>query len=223
MDVPLAREERTAYITPNTSRTDNREWVPRGPLFFVAVRSQGHVEKRLTRETGLEARVAHIVEPIANDLGYEVVRVKVSGLNGMTVQVMAERPDGTMTVEDCEKLSRNVSPALDVADPINREYHLEVSSPGIDRPLTRAKDFAVWAGHEAKVEMEEPVNGRKRFRGVLLGVRDGETGLRLLDTPAEGDVWLPLALVEEARLVLTDALVKAALRAGARSAERSDA
>ena len=118
-------------------------------------------ERRLTRETGIEARIAHIVEPIANDLGYELVRVKVSSLNGMTVQIMAERPDGTMTVEDCEDLSRNVSPALDVADPINREYHLEISSPGIDRPLTRAKDFETWAGHEAKIEMDEAVDGRK--------------------------------------------------------------
>ena len=118
-------------------------------------------ERRLTRETGIEARIAHIVEPIANDLGYELVRVKVSGLNGMTVQIMAERPDGTMTVEDCENLSRNISPALDVADPINREYHLEISSPGIDRPLTRAKDFEIWAGHEAKIEMDEAVNGRQ--------------------------------------------------------------
>src|SRR5688572_17833423 len=129
--------------------------------------------RRLIRETGLEARIAHTVEPIAADLGFELVRVRVSGLHGMTVQVMAERPDGTMTVEDCELLSRNISPALDVADPINREYRLEVSSPGIDRPLTREKDFETWAGHEAKLEMEQAVSGRKRFRGLLLGVREG--------------------------------------------------
>lgn len=166
--------------------------------------------RRLTRETGLEARIAHIVEPIASDLGYELVRVKVSGLNGITVQIMAERPDGTMTVEDCERLSRDISPALDVADPIEREYNLEVSSPGIDRPLTRAKDFDIWAGHEAKVELEQALDGRRRFRGVLLGVREGAAGMRLLDTAEAGDVWLPLDLVGEARLVLTDALLKAA-------------
>ena len=136
----------------------------------------------------------------------------MSGLNGMTVQIMAERPDGTMTVEDCELLSRNVSPALDVADPIDREYHLEVSSPGIDRPLTRAKDFEIWAGHEAKVEMEQAVEGRKRFRGILLGVKDGAAGMRLLDTPEAGEVWLPLDDIGEAKLVLTDALIKAAPR-----------
>lgn len=180
-------------------------------------------DRRITRETGLEARIAHIVEPIANDLGYELVRIKVSGLNGMTVQIMAERPDGTMTVEDCEALSREVSPALDVADPINREYHLEVSSPGIDRPLTRAKDFSNWAGHEAKVEMEQAMNGRKRYRGVLIGTRDGEAGLRLLDTPGEAEVWLPIDLIGEARLVLTDDLVRAALKRGQPALEKSDA
>jgi ribosome maturation factor RimP len=181
------------------------------------------MEKRLTRETGLEARIAHIVEPIANHLGYELVRVKVSGLNGMTVQIMAERPDGTMTVEDCEALSREVSPALDVADPISREYHLEISSPGIDRPLTRAKDFSVWAGHEAKVEMEQAIDGRKRFRGVLLGARNDEAGIRLLDAPGETDVWLPIELVAEARLVLTDDLVRAALRKREPALEKSTA
>jgi len=166
--------------------------------------------RRLTRETGVEARIAHIVEPIAADLGYDLVRVKVSGLNGMTVQIMAERPDGVMTVDDCELLSRNISPAMDVADPIGREYHLEVSSPGIDRPLTRARDFATWAGHEAKLEMDRPIDGRKRFRGTLLGVKDESLGLRLLDTPEAGEVWLPLGEIGEAKLVLTDALLNAA-------------
>jgi len=180
-------------------------------------------ERRLTRETGLEARIAHIVEPIAADLGYELVRVKVSSLNGMTVQIMAERPDGGMTVEDCEKLSRNVSPALDVADPITREYHLEISSPGIDRPLTRAKDFAAWAGHEAKIEMETPLNGRRRFRGVLLGVRGDAAGVRFSDATVESEAWLPMESIAEARLVLTDALVKAALKGNSPSLERSDA
>jgi ribosome maturation factor RimP len=168
--------------------------------------------RRLTRETGLEARIAHLVEPIATDLGFELVRVRVSGLHGMTVQIMAERPDGTMTVEDCELLSRNVSPAMDVADLIAREYHLEVSSPGIDRPLTRAKDFELWAGHEAKLETERAVDGRKRFRGLLLGIKDGAAGLRLLDRPEAGDVWLPLDDIAEAKLVLTDALIAAAPR-----------
>ena len=166
------------------------------------------MQKRLTRETGLEARIAHIVEPIANDLGYELVRVKVSGLNGMTVQIMAERPDGTMTVEDCETLSRNISPALDVADPINREYHLEISSPGIDRPLTRAKDFELWAGHEAKIEMEQAVEWAEALSRHAPRREGGRSRHRLADTPGADEVWLPIEMIGEARLVLTDALVK---------------
>ncbi|MBA3518377.1 MAG: ribosome maturation factor RimP [Rhizobiales bacterium] len=177
---------------------------------------------RLIRETGLEARIAHIVEPVVVDLGYELVRVKVSALNGMTVQIMAERSDGTMRVEDCELVSRNIAPAMDVADPISREYHLEVSSPGIDRPLTRAKDFDIWAGCEAKVEMDQAVNGRKRFRGLLLGVKERAAGIRLLDTPEAGEAWLPLDDIGEAKLVLTDDLVKAGARRAA-AAELAEA
>jgi ribosome maturation factor RimP len=168
--------------------------------------------RRLTRETGMEARIAHVVEPVITDLGYELVRVRVSGLNGMTVQIMAERPDGTMNVDDCEAISRNISPALDVEDPINREYHLEVSSPGIDRPLTRAKDFDTWAGHEAKVELSVALEGRKRFRGILLGAKNGAAGLRLINGTEESEVWLPFEDIGEAKLVLTDALIKAAPR-----------
>jgi len=179
------------------------------------------MEKRLTRESGLEARIGHIVEPIAADLGFELVRVKVTGAGGMTVQIMAERADGTMNVEDCELLSRNVSPALDVADPIAREYHLEVSSPGIDRPLTRARDFRDWAGHEAKVELDRALDGQKRFRGTLLGVKDEAAGMRLRDAPEGDEVWLPLEDIGEAKLVLTDALIDAARRNGA--AERIEA
>ncbi len=168
--------------------------------------------ERVVRETGLEARIAHIVEPVIAALGYELVRVKISGTAGMTVQIMAERPDGTMGVEDCELVSRNISPALDVEDPIGRPYNLEVSSPGIDRPLTRAKDFENWAGHEAKIELDQALNGRKRFRGVLLGVRDGAAGIRLADVPDADEAWLPFASIAEARLVLTDALIKSVQR-----------
>jgi ribosome maturation factor RimP len=182
---------------------------------LLPIRAWNLMDKRLTRETGLAARIAHIVEPIAADLGYELVRVRISGLNGLTVQIMAERPDGTMGIEDCELLSRNISPAMDVADPVGGEYRLEVSSPGIDRPLTRAKDFEMWAGHEAKLETEQAVNGRKRFRGILLGVKEGAAGMRLAESPENADVWLPLAEIAEAKLVLTDALLKTAPRASA--------
>src|SRR6478609_5983620 len=128
---------------------------------------------RLIIEPGLPARVAVIAEPVIEQLGYRLVRVKVSAAEGCTVQIMAERPDGSMTVEDCEMISRALSPVLDMADPIDRTYRLEISSPGIDRPLVRKSDFDRFAGHLVKIEMEIPVNGRKRFRGEIVGT-DGE-------------------------------------------------
>lgn len=172
-------------------------------------------EPRIVTEQGLEARVAAIVEPVIEDLGYRLVRTKISAVNGCTLQIMAERPDGTMTVEDCEAVSRAVSPALDVDDPINRAYHLEVSSPGIDRPLVRVGDFDRWAGHEVKVEMAVMQDGRKRFRGTLLGAENGAAKVRLPDVREgeEDTVGLPLEDIGEAKLVLTDDLITAALKA----------
>ena len=182
------------------------------------------VEPRIVTETGLEARVAHIVEPVAEGLGYRLVRVKVSALNGTTVQIMAERPDGTMTVEDCERLSRDLSPALDVEDPMDRAYHLEVSSPGIDRPLVRRSDFERWAGHLAKVELVRPLDGRKRFKGRLAGLDGDRAGLETEAASAlQASItsWLPLADIEEARLVLTDALVRETLSKQKKKARES--
>lgn len=172
-------------------------------------------EPRIVTEQGLDARVAAIVEPVIEDLGFRLVRTKISAANGCTLQIMAERPDGTMTVEDCETISRAVSPALDVEDPINRAYHLEVSSPGIDRPLVRAGDFDRWAGHELKVEMAVMLDGRKRFRGTLLGAEAGTAKVRLPDAREGEDdtVSLPLENIGEAKLVLTDDLITAALQA----------
>ncbi|HSM39808.1 MAG TPA: ribosome maturation factor RimP, partial [Afifellaceae bacterium] len=129
--------------------------------------------ERLIRESGLDARIAHIVEPVIADLGYELVRVRTTGQNGVTVQIMAERPDGTMGVDDCEAVSRAISPELDVDDPVGRAYHLEVSSPGIDRPLVRLQDFERWAGHLARIELKAPLapdrgfGSRRRFRGTI--------------------------------------------------------
>lgn len=173
-------------------------------------------EPRLVVEGGVAARVAAIVEPAIMDLGYRLVRVRVTAQNGCTVQIMAERPDGTMTVEGCEEVSQAVSPALDVDDPVQAAYHLEISSPGIDRPLVRASDFERWAGHLAKIDTEQPVAGRKRFRGILRGV-EGENALLSRDdakTPEERDVSIPMRLIADARLVLTDALVTESLRRG---------
>jgi ribosome maturation factor RimP len=171
-------------------------------------------EKRLITETGVAARVAAVAEPVVEDLGFRLVRVKVTGEAGCTVQVMAERPDGTMSVEDCEALSRALSPVLDLEDPVPQAYRLEISSPGIDRPLARAGDFERWAGHEAKVEMDVPLNGRKRFRGFLRGVEGHAAVIELKDVKAgeETVFHLPLADIGEARLVLTDELIREALR-----------
>lgn len=167
---------------------------------------------RLTRETGLEARIAHIIEPVVEALGYELVRVKISGLGGMTVQVMAERPDGTMGVEDCELISRNISPALDVEDPIGRAYNLEVSSPGIDRPLTRFADFDRWEGYEARLETAEPVDGRKRFKGVLAGTEGDEVLIDVADDSIGGTIGLKFEWLADAKLVLTDELIAESLK-----------
>jgi ribosome maturation factor RimP len=172
-------------------------------------------EPRIVQDVGLDARVAHIVEPVLLDLGYRLVRVKISGLNGCTLQIFADRPDGTMTVEDCEAASRAISPVLDVDDPIGREYHLELSSPGIDRPLVRRSDFDRWSGFEAKVELTGAVNGRKRLRGYLLGTKGETAGVRLLQSLEDGteEVWFDMGLLDEAKLVLNDALIKESLRA----------
>ncbi|MEM9220852.1 MAG: ribosome maturation factor RimP [Pseudomonadota bacterium] len=170
-------------------------------------------DDRIIRESGLDARVAKIVAPILATLDFRLVRVRVSGQNGCTVQVMAERVDGTLTIEDCEAISRVISPALDVDDPIGRAYHLEVSSPGIDRPLVRLGDFSRWAGHEAKLETALPLDGRRRWRGRLLGVEDDKVGVRMSEMGAD-TVWLPVHDLSDARLIMTDALVEESLRAG---------
>lgn len=171
-------------------------------------------EPRLVTESGVDARVAAIVGPALMDLGFRLVRVKSSGRDGYTLQIMVERADGTFTVDDCEAASKAISPVLDVEDPIDRAYNLEVSSPGIDRPLVRVSDFARWAGHLAKVEMEVAVDGRRRFKGVLEGV-DGDMALLRRDDAAKDEparVRLPIADVAEARLILTDELIREALR-----------
>ncbi|HEX9836193.1 MAG TPA: ribosome maturation factor RimP [Alphaproteobacteria bacterium] len=151
-------------------------------------------------------RIAGLIEPVLEGMGYELVRVHLSGGHRPIVQVMAERRDGrAMTVEDCAEISRNVSPVLDVADPIASAYTLEVSSPGIDRPLVRPKDFDRFAGFEARLETDRPIDGRRRFRGRLMGLDGAEVRLRCEGT----EVRLPLAEVSKAKLVLTDELLAA--------------
>jgi ribosome maturation factor RimP len=134
--------------------------------------------ERFMRETGLAADVADIAAPVIEDLGFRIVRVSVAGKDERIVQIMAERPDGTISIDDCEAISKAISPVLDVADVVHGRYRLEISSPGIDRPLVRPSDFEDWAGHEAKIELKEPVDGRKRFKGVLEGFEEGEMRIK---------------------------------------------
>jgi ribosome maturation factor RimP len=179
-------------------------------------------EPRLVEETGVAARIAHIAAPVLQGLGFRLVRVKLGAQHGTNVQIMAERPDGTMSIDDCETASQALSPVLDLEDPVAQEYRLEMSSPGIDRPLVRLSDFRRAIGHEARVELAVPTaGGRKRFRGLIADVQ-GEgiaDAILLLDVndPApdeETRVRLPLRDLDEAKLVLTDALIRAALKAG---------
>ncbi|MBC7800335.1 MAG: ribosome maturation factor RimP [Gemmatimonadaceae bacterium] len=157
--------------------------------------------------SGLEAKIAGMIAPQVANLGYELVRVAVLGRERPTVQVMADRADGTMiSVEDCERITHAVSAVLDVEDPLPGMWTLEVSSAGIDRPLTRVKDWVRFAGHQARVEMTMPHDGRRRFTGVVLGADDTHARLRLEDG---SDVALPLADMRRAKLLLTDELIAA--------------
>jgi ribosome maturation factor RimP len=170
-------------------------------------------EPRLVTETGIAARVAAVVAPVLGGLGFRLVRAKVSGLDGCTVQIMAERPDGSMPIEDCEAVSRALSPVLDIADPIDHAYRLEISSPGLDRPLVRRSDFERHAGAVVKVELATAMDGRRRFRGVLLGIEGDAVRLRP-EPDLEGAVLLRFDDMADARLVVTDELIAASLRRG---------
>jgi ribosome maturation factor RimP len=170
-------------------------------------------DARFIGETGVAAQIAAMAEPVLEELGFRLVRVVLSGRNGSTVQIMAERPDGMLTVEECAEISRRLSPVLDAHDPIEGQYNLEVSSPGIDRPLVRPSDFAAWAGYEAKIELKDLLAGRKRFRGTLAGLEGDEVRIEV-DTEEGGRqvVGLPIGRIGEARLTLTDALIRETLR-----------
>ncbi len=187
------------------------------------------VEPRLIVETGLDRRIAEIIEPVIMSLGFKLVRARMLNQNGMTLQIMAERIDGTMSVEDCEELSMAVSPVLDVEDPVDKAYHLEVSSPGIDRPMVRKSDFERWQGHIVKCETSVMLENRKRFRGKIASVNaEGFTLER--DQVAYGEeptVVIPFNALAEAKLILTDDLIRDALKADklarAQAANQNDA
>ena len=180
-------------------------------------------EPRFHADTGPGLRVARSASPVLRELGYRLVRVKISGGAPPTLQIMAERPDGTMTIEDCEAASKALSPVLDLDDPMAGAYRLEISSPGIDRPLVRLSDIERARGHEVRLEMATPIDGRKRFRGLIGSVETGELELTRLDTkPGDAEtIRLPIADIAEAKLVLTEALIREALKAQA-AAEAED-
>jgi ribosome maturation factor RimP len=193
--------------------------------------ADGLDEPRLIEEAGPGLRVSRIAAPVLRDLGLRLVRVKISAAGGATVQIMAERPDGGMTIEDCERASTALSPVFDVEDIMSQAYRLEVSSPGIDRPLVRQSDFKRAVGQEARIEMSEPINGRKRFRGLIEALAQSPDGpaariLLTADDKSGSQVDLPIRAMGEARLVLTDDLIRLALRrekAASKEARRPDA
>jgi ribosome maturation factor RimP len=152
--------------------------------------------------------LVELLDPVAESVGYEIVRLRLmGGAEQRRLQIMAERPDGDMNVEDCAKLSRAISEIMDAADPISGEYTLEVSSPGVDRPLTRLKDFDTYAGLEIRIELDRVAEGRKRFKGELAGVEDGQVGMNL-EGEEDVTVYFPFEWIVDAKLVLTDQLMK---------------
>jgi ribosome maturation factor RimP len=205
----------------------DQEWAVR-PLLFIRrpalVRRAGttafsmsssslSADRRFAKETGIEREIAKLAEPSIEALGFRLVRIKVSARDGGTVQVMAERPEGQMTIDDCVAISRKLSELFEAHDPMPGGYRLEVSSPGIDRPLVRPSDFASWVGHEAKLELKELVDGRKRFRGVIEGADDDEALLRI-ELPGETEpqtIGIPFALISEAKLVADQDVLRADL------------
>ncbi len=166
----------------------------------------------LIAKTAIDRRLAEIVTPAIEGLGFELVRIRLMGGKTRTLQIMADRPDGGIEVEDCARISTAVSAVLDVEDPIEEAYILEVSSPGIDRPLTRLKDFAMWDGYEARLETTELIDGRRRFKGTLAGTEDDEVLIEIEEGGETVTIGLKFDWLSDAKLVLTDELIAEMLR-----------
>jgi ribosome maturation factor RimP len=166
----------------------------------------------LVAKTAIDRRLAEIVTPTIEGMGFELVRIRLMGGNTKTLQIMADRPEGGIDVDDCGRISTAVSAVLDVEDPIEDAYHLEVSSPGIDRPLTRLKDFDLWEGYEAKIETAEQIDGRKRFKGMIRGTEGDEVLIEIENQGEQVVIGLTFELLSDAKLVLTDELITEMLR-----------
>ncbi|GAA4215365.1 ribosome maturation factor RimP [Sagittula marina] len=182
-----------------------------GPLarFFVSAPERQDYMTDLIAKTGMDKKIAEIIAPVIEDMGFELVRIRLQGGNTPLLQIMAERPEGGIEVDECAEISTAVSAILDVEDPISDQYTLEVGSPGIDRPLTRLKDFDTYEGYEAKIETHDLIDGQKRFRGILAGVEGSEV---LVNVDA-GTIGLQFDWLADAKLVLTDELIKEMLKA----------
>jgi len=213
IDSPLADSAAFPYIPLNSgalASTPAPTGIHNGPRarFFVRRYRNWNEMTDLIAKAAIDRKLAEIIQPVIEGLGYELVRVRMQGGKTKALQIMAERPDGGIEVDDCAKISTAVSAILDVEDPFEDPYALEVSSPGIDRPLTRFKDFDMWNGYEAKIETDELVDGRRRFKGLLAGTNDDE----VLITIAEGTIGLKFDWLSDAKLVLTDELIAEMLR-----------
>lgn len=166
----------------------------------------------LIAKTAIDRRLAEFISPVIEDLGFELVRLRLQGGKTATLQIMADRPDGGINVDDCGDISVAVSAALDVDDPIEEAYHLEVSSPGIDRPLTRLKDFETFEGYEVKLETNQSIDNRKRWKGILAGVEGDEVLLNIDENGETQTIGLNFDWLSDAKLVLTDELIREMLR-----------
>lgn len=185
--------------------TLHQMYAGRWPVFLFPASAMND----LIAKSSIDRRIAEIVTPVVEDMGFEVVRVRLMGGKKKTLQIMAERPEGGIEVDDCAAISTMLSATLDVEEPIEDAYTLEVSSPGIDRPLTRLKDFELWEGYEAKLETDELIDGRRRFKGHLQGI-EGDEVLIAID---EGTIGLKFDWLSDAKLVLSEELIRDVLRA----------
>ena len=180
----------------------------RAPVFFVP----GASLSDLIANAAIDRRITEIIAPVIEDMGYELVRVRLMTGKESTLQIMAQKPDGTIEVDDCSEISTAVSAVLDVEDPIVEAYTLEVSSPGIDRPLTRLKDFDRWEGFEAKLETDEMIDGRRRFKGQIAGTEGDEVLIEIEDHGETVTIGLKFDWLTDAKLVLTDDLIRDVLK-----------
>ena len=206
----LADSDKSAYIPVNSGASASTPKAPPGNIdgprarFFVLMNAMND----LIAKAAIDRRIAEIVTPVVEDMGFEVVRVRMMSGKDTVVQIMVQRPDGQIEGDECGQISTALSAVLDVEDPILDEYNLEVSSPGIARPLTRLKDFDQWEGFEAKIETEQLIDGRRRFKGQLVGTEGDEVLINI----AEGTVGLKFDWLSDAKLVLTDELIRDVLR-----------